>query len=348
MEPSAASVDHTEGKGEEAVVIPPEKPIFAWPNVVNSCYIDTVLMALFYNNTPVSKYLDFDLKNDTLSEIQDYIKIMIGLARDNASIDPDMMQYFRNQLFEAGWCFGDMEEFYEQQDVKELYTFLLDKLGIPTIKCRRVTFAEGLDSSSDWGGIEEIPYIPLSIPSREERPEGIDTKTLVDTWMNNNPSVVNREIMEGGVKKVEKVNALNTYYIDNVPPVIALSVGRFPDHLTRLDTDIFVKMKMMPFKNQKLPDAERSVTWNISSIICHRQEIVLKDPPPGYSPLKSGHYYALLVNQETKKCHIFDDQKPSEKDPDTPSLVEVSMGDPEIVGAIKREAVFILYTGTMS
>lgn len=318
----------------------PTKPInpeeMTFPNVINSCYIDSVIMALFLFSKPLAKYLEKSYSADGgVLYLQDMIMMVLDNVRNGIPVTEDQMFGLRNLLFELGW--KDEDEMFDQQDVKEFYSFLMEKLCIPTIKLRRVTYTSGaaIHDDSDHGDEETTLFIPLTIPPEEEKPDGCNTDELFDKWMNDNQSKVRRTVVEHGIPKEVDVEALHTYYLDNQPPIIGLWMNRFPDFKTRLDTKLILRKALLPFKNQKLPDAQRQLSWGISAAICHRQGYIPDDPPVDYSPLKSGHYYALLVDDK-RNTYIFDDTA-------TPAIKQVSMTDPTVTEQIKRESVFVLY-----
>ena len=310
---------------------------FTFANVGNSCYIDTVLMAMFLFDSSLSKYLDIDTGADTGALImQEQIKIIRNMVRRREPVTPDQMIPLRLLLIDNGWI--SHSEDLEQQDVKEFYRFIMDKLRIAKSKFKRVTFTEAFVTKDDFGKEEELDCIPLNISP--PNPDGTlakdDTRSMFNRWMNDNPVKVTRTIVEDGVPKETVVDGLNTYYLDNFPPVIALWANRFPDNKTRYDTNLLIKSYLTPFSNQKVDEKQRNMRWQISAVICHRPTFKFKDPPADFSPLKSGHYYALLVDP-TMNAYIFDDQQ-------VPSLREVSMKDKTVTNDLKRHGVFVLYT----
>ena len=312
-----------------------KKEIFiqSFPNVINSCYIDTIILSMFLFPGPLKKYLKNYNKDAGVLMLQDHIQLLMTSIRNGDPVTEDRMTGFRNLIIEIGW--KDFDDMYDQQDTKEFYSFILEKLCIPAFKFRRVTYT-GAQDISDHGDEEKCWFVPLNISS--ENSDGDNISDLFERWMNDNPSKIRRSIIEGTTKKEIDVDCLNTYYLDNQPPIIGLWVNRFPDTKTRYDTKLQIKKTIYPFKNQQLPIAQRMLVWGIQAIICHRQNFIQNDPPPDYSPLNSGHYYALIIDPNNNNTtYIFDDLE-------TPALKKVSMNDTSVTDLIKRECVFVLYT----
>jgi uncharacterized UBP type Zn finger protein len=294
---------------------------FTVENGINTCYIDAVLMGLFY--TPSSIYytmLNCDPVKDIFLYFQETIKYnFIEIIRKNKSITADTINGMRNYLFYyADWLNNNENELLEQQDINEFYTYLINNLSNQHIEIIRTTITEGIETKNDTGIKEKIPFITLNIPDTVDE---ICVKKLINKWLTNNPVTVKRETIEEGKKVYKTVNALNIYRVTNIPQIVPLYINRFNTAESKKSmTKIEIKEKIRLFDEN---DDLGKIKWNIHSIICHTGETI-----------KKGHYYTLLIN--ANKWLLFDDMS-------IPCLCEVDMSDKMLIDKIKSEATFIIY-----
>jgi len=181
-------------------------------------------------------------------------------------------------------------------------------------------------SGNELGSIEKIPFIPLAIDTKKKINY---INNMLHNWMHDNLITVNREIVNSGTTQKIAVNALSSYKIVNIPPIIALSINRFNNKQQRINTSINIQKGINPYKNTT-NDRINNITlngihWNIHSIVCHR----------GNTP-KSGHYYSILYNDKKKAWYMFDDLK-------IPSMKQVFMSDKNIINLVKKDCVFLIY-----
>lgn len=298
------------------------------PNVINSCYLDSLLVAMFMIDA-----MDPVLSQDSGSEIGNNLLIIIKTQiidplRRGEVVPEDTMRLFRQQLIAIGWQTDDDE--YDQQDIKELYDFLCEKLNLPLTKVRRVTFSSASPSERDFGKEEKMSYIPLNLAEEEFGLEEIKTGTLLHNWLNHNTTKAERKL-DG---KDATVDVLNTYqFVDtDFPPLISLAINRFPSATVRYEGKIQPNVLLLPFKHEKGDICK--MTWDIQGLVCHRPAPLPDPVPEGYSPLKSGHYY----------CYYLDGDKMMRfNDLDSPSLVEVDRYNRDEKEDMERHLVFVIY-----
>lgn len=298
------------------------KNLFVIENGYNTCYIDALLMSLFYKP---SCYLDGLLISEPKDPIHIYLQEIIKTkfvdkVRKNISVCADVMNEIRTYANICGWKQNLPEELFEQQDVNEFYTFLLDVINSPLIEIQRQTISEALDSKSDLGEIEKIPFINLNVPSDVD---STTIKELLNIWMNNNMVDIKREIInKKGIKTIESVKGLNIYKIMNVPTFVGISLNRFSlDSNKRVVTQIDIQKRI---KLHHISDDHDGLRWKIHAFICHQGE-----------KSKSGHYYAVIFSNENTWL-IFDDKA-------VPSVKEIDIKQLEVAESIKREIVFAIY-----
>lgn len=299
---------------------------FTVENGINTCYIDAVLMGLFY--TPSTIYynmLECDPKNDMFLYFQEMLKYnFIDHVRKHKSITSDNINSIRNFLFfNVNWLHNDYIELLEQQDISEFYTFLIDNMSNNMyIEIKRKTITEGFDSANDTGIIEKIPFIPLTItPDAKDQTVEISVKDMIKNWLTNNPVTVTRETIVNNEKISQNVPGINIYHVTNIPNIVPLYINRFTSiDAKKNNTPIDIKEKIRLFD---INDDLGKIKWSIHSVICHTGDT-----------MKNGHYYTLLIN--ASKWLMFDDMS-------IPCLSEVDMSNDKLVNKIKSEAVFIIY-----
>lgn len=298
---------------------------FVVENGINTCYIDSVLMGLFY--TPSTIYynmLECDPKSDLFLYFQEMIKYnFIDQVRKNKSVTSDTMNSIRNYLyFNAGWLKNNDNELLEQQDISEFYTYIIDNLNNQYIEIIRTTITEGIDSKNDNGILEKIPFITLNIP--DVSPDvllDISIRDMIKNWLTNNPITIKRETFVDGKKVIKNVPGLNVYKINNIPQIVPLYINRFiSNDSKRNNAKIDIKEKIRLFDEK---DDLGKIKWNIHSVICHTGDTI-----------KNGHYYTLLIN--ANKWLLFDDMS-------IPCISEVEMSNKILIDKIKSEAIFIIY-----
>jgi len=284
---------------------------FTVDNAGNTCYIDSLLMGLFYHNTHIERLLNKDIKNTLGLYIQEYIKEnFINLVRKNKSVIASDMEMFRILVFQAGWrkSSNSPDEELSQQDVNEFYIFLMDILENDKIEIIRRTITEGMVSDSDIGIKELLPFIPLSLPENDTK---ITVKEMIHNWLYNNVINVTRKVDSD---KEKMIKGLATFNLINIPQIIALSINRFNNIGIRIDTSVIIQKKI----------CINTSDWVFHAAICHRG-----------NSLTSGHYYTLISVNNTK-WYIFNDM-------DVPCMKEVGMDDPDVTNLIKQECVFLIY-----
>jgi ubiquitin C-terminal hydrolase len=297
-----------------------EEKIFIVENGFNTCYIDSLLMALFYSPSHIYEtMLNCDPVDLNFMYFQEIIKTnFIESVRKNNSVLFDTMNEIRNYAFINGWKNDNPDEMIEQQDVNEFYIFLQEHLNTQYIELKRYTVTEGLLSKDDDGTIEKVPFISLQLK------QGTETTipVLLNAWLNDNPVDIKREtINSDGDTVTSSIKGLNIFRLNNIPSFIPLSINRFDSSLlTKITTKVDIKEKIKLFDNS---GDYSNIRWTIHAVICHTGD-----------SLKNGHYYTLL--HHSNKWLLFDDMS-------VPCLKEIEISNTIVVDKIKSECVFIIY-----
>jgi len=293
---------------------------FLVENAGNTCYIDSMLMGLFYDSSHSDELLNKNLKNtNTLAiYLQEYIKEkFVNLVRTNKYVVFDDIEMIRTICFQMGWRqHASNDEYMNQQDVNEFYAFLMDIFENEPIIISRNTISEGISDKIDIGKDEIIPFIPLSLPENQTT---INVKDLLHNWLYDNISELKRNINTNKGNGEQNVKGLNRDTISDLPYLVCLAINRFNNQGIRIETDVIIQKKISPY-NKDLINTNK---WEFHAAICHRG-----------TTNKSGHYYTLL--SANNKWYIFDDLE-------IPCMYEVLMDDIIVTNMIKKECVFLLY-----
>jgi hypothetical protein len=172
----------------------------------------------------------------------------------------------------------------QQQDAGEFFSFLHGALGGQELRLRRKTFTGALPDNSDKGREENMSILPVPMDTGNTSSSGpVHLSSLLDSWFYEN-------VADGLLRKVsgleQEVVALNTYSIENVPMVVAVSLKRFDQHLNKSDAEVHFPDTIHLHKYSSRPEwrgsaVMQAVPWNLRSVVCHRGRVA-----------HSGHYYA--------------------------------------------------------
>lgn len=303
---------------------------FIVENAINTCYIDSLLIGLFYDESIIDRLLTSDIKDDLnaglIIYLQEFIKYnFVDNVRANKSVLREIMDTMRSLFLEVGWNNYIQDDYMEQQDVNEFFTFLLNVFNGPLLELQRTTIIEnGMSENEEVGNVEKIPFIPLSIPTDNSK-TSLQIKDLLKIWLFDNYSDIKRSIKTDNGYTEVSVIGLNSYHIINVPYIVGISINRFKNDGKRDNIHIDIQKKIRLHNNISSFNPH---SWVFHSAICHKGD-----------SLKFGHYYTLVckkISKNTYKYYKFDDLN-------TPCLEEVSMSDPEITNQLKTECVFIIY-----
>lgn len=242
---------------------------FIIENAGNTCYIDSLLMALFFQPSSIDKLLSTDVKDALIIYLQEYIKEkFVSYIRNNKSILSDDIEMLRTLCFQIGWKNNNLNEFYDQQDVNEFYIFITSLFENEQIILNKNIVSEDIEIKIN--DRENIPFIPLSL---QENINNDTIKNMLHRWLYDN------------VQEYNGKNRLCSYNIVNYPLILALSINRFNNTENRITTNVIIQKKL----NLNYEE------WVFHSAVCHVGET-----------LKHGHYYSLIRNGDDR-WFLFDD-----------------------------------------
>ena len=273
-------------------------------NGINTCYIDSLLVALFYQQSAIDDILNHDPKDACMIYLQELIKSrFVEKMRHRVSIGTDDINMIRNYAVQNGWC-NDSCDIYEQQDVSEFYNFLLNGFSANYLEFEKIKMNNS--DGTNNGLIEKLPFIPLH-PSIEEGTTSV--RELLIKWINNTLTETNNTEQQ------------YCYCLKTIPSYLPLCINRFTNQGERIHTqvDIMKRIKLFEISDKM----QSNIKWKIHSIICNAS----------ITP-KSGHYYTVLLVNDM--WILFDDTQ-------VPSFKQVDINDRQFADRIMRECVMIFY-----
>jgi hypothetical protein len=129
---------------------------FIVENAVNSCYIDSLLVALFFSRSVFENMLTTDPKTPQVIYLQEYIRLnFVEYIRNNKSVLEDSINTIRDLCTKCGW----INDKLQQQHVHEFYTFLLDQFNAPKIETKNKQKCYTTWEDINNKNIQNSPYI---------------------------------------------------------------------------------------------------------------------------------------------------------------------------------------------
>lgn len=226
-------------------------------NGFNTCYLDSLFIAMFYSPSIISKILDVEPKNYNSIYLQELIKIkFVEPIRRHYSINGGTMNEIRNYSYDCGW--GKNIKFIdEQMDVSEYFIFILNMFSAKYIEFEKV-------KTSDITQIqkEKFPYLPLTPQENND-----NIRDMFIRWKNN---------------MIKQNNETYYYKLSNIPDFIPICINRFNINGTKnnYSVDIMKRIKFFDINE----NMQKDIKWKIHSIICHRG-----------SRINNGHYYSIVL-----------------------------------------------------
>jgi hypothetical protein len=212
----------------------------------NATYIDSLLIALFYNN---NKYLLEILNLNPIKPAGIYLQELIKQKfveplQRNFSISSSTINEIRNY---SKICGFEIDDITKEQNIINYFKFIAELFNIDKIGFE-------LEQIKDNSNI--INKNILSIGHLTFKPQSDTTiKILMEKWIDNN-IFKNKEYHS---------NLYNIYSLSNIPTYIIIHINRDEDtENNKAKIDI---MKRIKFYNGL--DTQNYLKWNLQSIICY-------------------------------------------------------------------------------
>ncbi|KNC79980.1 hypothetical protein SARC_07650, partial [Sphaeroforma arctica JP610] len=292
-------------------------------NVGNTCYLDSVLMAMFGTLTTFDSLLTRDMEDPRIRGLQHELLTVVNRLRNGRLVTKEQMKRLLDVLHTLNWPTADGERnSYGQQDASELLITLLDRLGGPLLPMEYRMVHGAMDSSGDETLVKES-ILQVSVASVDgdnscDRPTKL-VDVLENHYFGEDVVDIEREVecdKMGDPIKRTKVKALRTLHslpfydsqsvqcnsqhpqsTQNIIIPICFkrysNAGGIPRRLDRrveiptsLDFSQFVSAESMP---------PQTYTLELMSLVCHQGQ-----------QMSSGHYRAYIRTLDDEWL-LFDD-----------------------------------------
>jgi hypothetical protein len=232
---------------------------------LNTSYIDSILMSLFYKSSHLEEMLIQQPDNAEFIYLQEMISNnFIDLARRNFSIDSSIINEIRNYSLICGW--KSSSSITELFSVVDYLTFLMTGFNFGGIKMEIVEMTD----HDEEVRLLNFNYIEVSVYDED------NVDHLLKKWLEN------------CTKKTKTISSIH-YRFAELPMIIPIYINRHTekDITNTSQIDIFKKIKFRK-NNDKTQD---NACWIIHAIIC-------------LSSSGSGHYYSL-IQVDKKDWYLF-------------------------------------------
>eukprot|EP00903_Cladosiphon_okamuranus_P021797 g20043.t1 len=166
------------GKGQLNAVTP-GAPVRGMANGGNTCYIDSLLFAMFATLDAFDWLLFKPLPPTDPPQVkllQKHLRFLVNQLRGGATVPREHSNLIRNHLRTCGWQGGPSS----QEDVTELFTFLVCLLRCPALPLSEALFHGGKGEPGD-SRISTERALFLALPDEENAPERKKPKSLSPT-----------------------------------------------------------------------------------------------------------------------------------------------------------------------
>lgn len=238
---------------------------FIVANGLNTSYIDSLLVALFYKSSHIEEMISQDPEDSKFVYLQELINTnFIEPIRKNFSIDSAIINELRNVSLICGWknC-GNLVDLY---NVSDYIKFLMKGIGYGGINLELIEY-NGRENEI----LKAFDTLCLDVDVKENT----NIKNLINEWLD-------------GHIKTDSSGSLVYYQFREIPMLIPIYLNRKTDNgnITSCQIDIMKKIRFKKgnIKNQKM-------SWVIHAIVC-------------FSNSGGGNYYSV-VNTTDNNWYLF-------------------------------------------
>lgn len=244
---------------------------FVVENGLNTSYIDSLLVALFYKSTHIQNMLLQYPAESKFIYLQELINNnFVDKIRQNFSIESSVVNEIRNYSFICGWK-NNVSNVAELYNVIDYSDFLLKGFGYNNFEIDIIE----LNNSEEYVKSLSLPYIEVNVKC--------DThiKDLINEWKNKN---------------IKNKQSLICYNFKEIPMIIPIYINRKCDdgYISLNKVDIYKRIK---FKGKKT-NLSNDCQWTIHSVIC-------------FSTSGGGNYYSLIKYDSNNWYIFGNDRIPS-------------------------------------
>ncbi|KAL2130564.1 hypothetical protein VTI74DRAFT_6232 [Chaetomium olivicolor] len=176
-----------------------------------TCYLDSLLFAMFAHLTAFESMLKQELETEEQRKLAALLRLWVNMLRSGKLIHTDMTQRIQESLAACGWRDAAL---LEQQDTSEAFAFIADALQLPLLALQVDLFHQGKKDADDHKVVHER-LLNLAVPPDPEG-RGVKLEDCLEEYFNNNKVDVLRDRIEEK-KSLERPSLVTDSTIRTVP-----------------------------------------------------------------------------------------------------------------------------------
>ncbi|KAK3905331.1 ubiquitin carboxyl-terminal hydrolase-domain-containing protein [Staphylotrichum tortipilum] len=192
-----------------------------------TCYLDSLLFAMFAHLQAFESMLKNDLENESQRKLAALLRLWVNMLRSGKLIHTDMTEHIQTALAECGW--KDAARL-EQQDTSEAFAFIADALQLPLLALQMDLFHQGKGDVDDHKVVHER-CLNLPVPPDTEG-KGIKLEDCMEAYFNNKVDVLRDSLEEK--KSADKLAALSPESTIHVVPEEEAEASQEPTDIPQL------------------------------------------------------------------------------------------------------------------
>ncbi|KAL1836841.1 hypothetical protein VTJ49DRAFT_4605 [Mycothermus thermophilus] len=150
-----------------------------------TCYLDSLLFAMFAHMTAFESMLKNDLETEPQRKLAALLRLWVNMLRSGKLIHTDMTELIQQALAECGW---KEAAYLEQQDTSEAFAFIADVLQLPLLALQMDLFHQGKGDVDDHKVVHER-CLNLPVPPDTDG-KGIKLEDCMEAYFNNRVDVL--------------------------------------------------------------------------------------------------------------------------------------------------------------
>ncbi|KAH6626434.1 ubiquitin carboxyl-terminal hydrolase-domain-containing protein [Chaetomium sp. MPI-SDFR-AT-0129] len=156
-----------------------------------TCYLDSLLFAMFAHLSAFESMLKNDLEGEPQRKLAALIRLWVNMLRSGKLIHADMTEHIQLALAECGWKDAAL---LEQQDTSEAFAFIADALSLPLLALQMDLFHQGKGDVDDHKVVHER-FLNLPVPPDTDG-KGIKLEDCMEAYFNNRVDVLRDSLEE--------------------------------------------------------------------------------------------------------------------------------------------------------
>ncbi|AEO62878.1 uncharacterized protein THITE_2107638 [Thermothielavioides terrestris NRRL 8126] len=156
-----------------------------------TCYLDSLLFAMFAHLTAFESMLQNDLESEPQRKLAALLRLWVNMLRSGKLIHTDMMEHIQQALADCGWKEAAL---LEQQDTSEAFAFIADALQLPLLALQVDLFHQGKGDADDHKVVHER-CLNLAVPPDPDG-KGIKLEDCLEEYFNNKVDVLRDSVEE--------------------------------------------------------------------------------------------------------------------------------------------------------